>query len=314
MEYITWEEIYRPKTIEGCILPENIKKTFLSFVETKKFPNMLLNGGPGMGKTTVAKALCDASGHEWIMINGSKDSGIDTLRTTIQDFASQVSIGSHRKCVIIDEAEYLNASSTQPALRGFTEEFSGSCSFIFTCNYKHRLIKELHSRCFSVEFKIPKEEHKTLQIEVFSSLKKILSSEGIPYEDAPLAKHIKKYFPDIRRCLIELQAYAINNSKIDTGILSVSNLTSSNFSEITDILRERNFSKLHEYVMMSEYDPSIFSDIYEYWYKNKKLVGNKLAQAILLTNEYEEKSTKPINPKINLLAFLTEVMMNCEFV
>ena len=216
-ETFLWVEKYRPKTIQDCVLPKDMKKTFSEFVK-KGIPNLLLTGGAGVGKTTVAKAMLDEMGYDYILINGSEESGIDVLRNKMKNFASTMSLEGSRKFIIIDEADYLNPQSTQPALRGMIEEFHKNCGFILTCNFKNRIIDPLHSRCSVVEFSVPKEEKQTLAQDFMKSVKNVLTTENIEHDDRVIAELIMKFFPDWRRCLNELQRYSVSG-KIDGGIL-----------------------------------------------------------------------------------------------
>jgi DNA polymerase III delta prime subunit len=218
MENFLWVEEYRPKDVGSCVLPKNLKDTFTEFVESDNIPNLILSGGPGVGKTTIAKAMLDQIGATYMMINGSEESGIDVLRTKIKNFASTVSLEGGRKYLILDEADYLNPQSTQPALRGFMEEFHKNCGFILTCNYKNRLIEPLHSRCSVVEFSIPKSEKQNLSSEFMKRLISILDTEEIKYDKRVVAEVIKTHFPDWRRTLNELQRYSVSGT-IDAGIL-----------------------------------------------------------------------------------------------
>ena len=218
MEKFLWVEKYRPTTVDECILPSNLKQTFKEFVKQKTIPNLILSGGAGVGKTTIAKAMINEIGATSMMINGSEESGIDILRTKIKNFASTSSLEGGRKYLILDESDYLNPQSTQPALRGFMEEFHKNCGFILTCNYKNRLIQPLHSRCSGVDFKIPKEERPQLATAFFKRVKSILEQEGIKHDDKVILELITKYFPDWRRTLNELQKYSVSG-QIDSGIL-----------------------------------------------------------------------------------------------
>ena len=216
MSEFLWVEKYRPKRISDCVLPENLKATFQEFVDKGSIPNLLLAGGPGVGKTTVARAMLEEVNADYIVINGSMNGNIDTLRVEIMQFASTVSFVGGRKYVILDEADYLNPNSTQPALRNFMEEFSNNCGFILTCNFKNRIIEPLHSRCSVVEFNIPKSVKASIGMNFFNRVKDILSQEGIEYDKRVVAEFITRHFPDWRRIINELQRYSATGS-IDTG-------------------------------------------------------------------------------------------------
>ena len=219
MEHLLWTEKYRPQSIEDCILPERLKKPFQEYVNQNNIPNLILSGGPGVGKTTVAKAMCNQIGCDFMVINGSDESGIDIFRTKIKNYASSMSLAGGRKVIIIDEADYLNPNSTQPALRNAIEEFAGNCSFIFTCNYKNRIIEPLHSRCAVIDFALKNGEKAKMASAFFKRVQSILQSESVEFDDAVIAELVKKHFPDFRRILNELQRYS-QFGKIDTGILS----------------------------------------------------------------------------------------------
>ena len=210
MEHLLWTEKYRPKTVDHCIFPERLKKPFQEYVNQKTIPNLLLSGGAGVGKTTVAKALCNEVGCDYMIINGSDESGIDTFRTKIKNYASSMSLSGGRKVIIIDEADYLNPNSTQPAMRAAMEEFAHNCTFIMTCNYKNRIIEPLHSRCAVIEFKLRKEDKPKMAMAFMKRAAEILAVEKIPYDKSVLAEVVKKHFPDYRRVLNELQREQIS--------------------------------------------------------------------------------------------------------
>ena len=235
METFLWVEKYRPRSIDECILPEDLKNTFSEFVKDKHIPNLILCGSAGVGKTTVAKAMLDEIGATSMMINGSEESGIDVLRTKIKNFASTVSLEGGRKYIILDEADYLNPQSTQPALRGFMEEFHKNCGFILTCNFKNRLIDPLHSRCSVVDFVIPNSQKPSLAKSFFGRVQTILKDESIEFEPRVVAELINKHFPDWRRTLNELQRYSASG-KIDAGILV--NLSEVHINELMQSLKE----------------------------------------------------------------------------
>ena len=244
-EEFLWVEKYRPKTIEETILPIELKAVFQQFVDQQNIPNLILSGSAGVGKTTVARAMLEQLGCDYIVINGSMNGNIDTLRNEILNFASSVSLSGGRKYVILDEADYLNANSTQPALRNFMEEFSRNCGFILTCNFKNRIIEPLHSRCSVIDFKIGKKEMAKLAMQFMKRVSNILNSENIEFDKAVVAEVIQKHFPDWRRVLNELQRYSATG-KIDSGILA--NLQQVSIKELVSMLKEKNFSGLRKWV------------------------------------------------------------------
>ena len=239
-EQLLWVEKYRPDKIDDCILPEAIKSTFQEFVNKGTVPNLLISGSAGVGKTTIAKALCKEVGCDYIVINGSDENGIDVLRGKIKNYASSVSLSGGRKVVIIDEADYLNANSIQPALRNAIEEFAINCSFIFTCNYKNRIIEPLHSRCSNVDVKINKEDKQKLMAQFFKRVCWILDQENITYNKEVVAQVIAKYYPDNRRVLNELQRYSISGT-IDVGLLA--QVSDVNISPLVKALNEKDGKK-----------------------------------------------------------------------
>jgi DNA polymerase III delta prime subunit len=303
-----WVEKYRPRTIDACILPEDQKQTFKQLLSKGEIPNMLLAGGAGQGKTTVARALCEELGCDYIVINGSEESGIDVLRTKIKSFASTISFNGKAKVVILDEADYLNPNSTQPALRGFIEEFAKNCRFIFTCNYKNRIIPPLHSRTTVIEFKIPSTYKPKVALEFLSQTKRILESEGIKFDEKALAKLISRHFPDYRRIINELQRYSVSGV-IDEGILI--HLDDVNIKELTIALKEKDFKKMRQWVVNNiDNDPkTIFRTLYDQLSKEVKTVP----QLILLIADYQYKAAFVADQEINLVACLTEIMATAEF-
>ena len=236
-----WVEEYRPQNIDSCILPKSLKKTFSEFVQQDNIPNMILSGGAGVGKTTVAKAMLTEMGSTYMMINGSEESGIDVLRTKIKNFASTVSLHGGRKYLILDEADYLNPQSTQPALRGFIEEFSANCGFILTCNYVNRIIPALVSRCPTYDFAIPKDEEKTLQGEFFLRALNILKQENVEYEKRAVVSLVQKHFPDWRRVLNELQRYSVSG-RTDAGVLV--NISTDNMNQLIGFMKNKEFTNV----------------------------------------------------------------------
>ena len=300
-----WVEQYRPKTVDDCILPQNLKNTFKEFVEQGKIPNVILSGGPGVGKTTIAKAVLDEIGATYMMINGSEESGIDVLRTKIKNFASTVSLEGGRKYLILDEADYLNPQSTQPALRGFMEEFHKNCGFILTCNYKNRLIEPLHSRCSVIDFIIPKSQKPILAQEFNKSVINILNKENIEFEPKAVAELMNKFFPDWRRVLNELQRYSASG-KIDAGVLV--NLSEENINELITSLKEKEFTNVRRWIVNNlDNDPvRIFRRVYDSLYDN--LDGSTIPHAVVILAEYQYKSAFVSDQEINLLACMTELM------
>lgn len=305
-----WVEKYRPRTVSDTILPDNLKKTFQQFVDQNNVPNLILTGGPGVGKTTVAKAMLEELGCDYIVINGSMNGNIDTLRNDIQQFASSVSLTGGRKYVILDEADYLNPNSTQPALRNFMEEYSKNCGFILTCNFKNKIIDPLHSRCSVVEFKISKEDRPSMAAQLFKRVIGILKAENVDFDQKAVAEVISKYFPDNRRILNELQRYSATG-KIDTGILA--NLQEVTLKNLVLALKEKNFTEVRKWVAdNSDVDSTtIFRQIYNM--ASDVMKGGSIPQLVLILADYQYKDAFVADHEINMTACLTEIMVNCEF-
>jgi DNA polymerase III delta prime subunit len=305
-----WVEKYRPRTIEQTILPESLKKVFQKIVETGEVPNMLFTGTAGLGKTTVAKALCNELDLDYILINGSEEGNIDTLRTKIKQFASSVSLGGGYKVVILDEADYLNAQSFQPALRGFIEEFANNCRFILTCNFKNRIIEPLHSRCSVYEFNTDRKTLAQLSMQMMTRLKDILQKESVEYEEKTLAEVIMKYGPDWRRVLNECQRYAISG-KIDAGILV--NLSDTSYQNLMSFLKTKDFKKMRQWVVnnIDTDASSIFRGIYDRMYDNVK--PQSIPQIVLILADYQYKNAFVADHELNVVACMTEIMANVEF-
>lgn len=309
-DQILWVEKYRPRKVEDCILPDNIKKTFQEYVDRKEIPNLLLSGSPGVGKTTIAKALCNEVGCDHIIINGSDESGIDVLRNKIKNYASTVSLTGGRKVIIIDEADYLNPNSTQPALRGAIEEFASNCSFIFTCNFKNRIIAPIHSRCTVIDFKINGNKAK-LATQFLKRTEWILSEENIKYSKDVVAAVIMKHFPDNRRILNELQRYGVSGT-IDEGILaSVSDIQTK---ELITALKEKDFGSARKWVTNNlDNDPTlVYRKLYDSMYDYLK--PSSIPQTVLILAKYQYQSAFVSDQEINLVACLIELMADCEFV
>jgi len=309
MEHLLWVEKYRPSKVEDCILPDGIKQTFQEYVNRKEIPNLLLSGSAGVGKTTIAKALCEEVGCDYIIINGSDESGIDVLRNKIKNYASSMSLSGGRKVVIIDEADYLNPNSTQPAMRGAIEEFASNCSFIFTCNFKNRIIDPIHSRCTVIDFKINGSKPK-MAAQFMKRVEWILKEEGVKYDREVVAAVITKHFPDNRRILNELQRYSISGT-IDKGILA--SVSDVQMTELINSMKEKNFTGARKWVTNNlDNDPTrIFRKLYDTL--NEQLDSQSVPQLVLFLAKYQYQAAFAADHEINLIACLIEIMANCEF-
>ena len=310
-EEFLWVEKYRPRNISDCVLPSETKKIFLDFVNNKEIPNLLLCGTAGVGKTTVARALCNELGADWILINGSEERNIDTLRVKIKQFASTVSltVDGGPKIVILDEADYLNPQSTQPALRGFIEEFSKNCRFIFTCNYKNRIIEPLHSRCSVIDFTIKADQKPQIASGIYQRILDILTKENVEYNEKVVVEIVNKFFPDFRRMLNEIQKYSASG-KIDSGILA--NLNDKDLNDLLGFLKEKEFSKMRKWVALNIHnDPqNLYRKLYDSFFT--KFENNSVPQAIILLSDYTYKSAFVADQEVNMVACLTELMMECK--
>ena len=310
MDEFLWVEKYRPTNVDECILPTAIKDNLREFVAQGDIPNLILSGGPGVGKTTTAKALIEELGLTYMMVNGSEESGIDVLRTKIKNFASTVSLHGGRKYLILDEADYLNPQSTQPALRGFIEEFHKNCGFILTCNYKNRLIEPLQSRCSTIDFSVPKSEREQLAKQFFKRVMDILSKEDIKYEPKAVAEVINKFFPDWRKVLNELQRYS-SSGRIDAGILV--DISEVNIKELMHFMKEKEFTNVRKWVVNNlDNDPtrlfrSIYNNLYNY------MDGSSIPHVVVILGEYQYKAAFVADQEINTLACLTEIMARVKF-
>lgn len=311
MEQYLWVEKYRPQKIDDCILPEGTKKTFKEFVASGQLPNFLLSGTAGVGKTTVAKALCNEIGAEFIVINGSDEGrSIDTLRTTIKQFASTVSLTDAKKVVIVDEADYMNADSVQPALRNFIEEFSNNCRFIFTCNFKNRIIEPLHSRCSVVEFKVSNTDKPKIAAQFFKRVTDILSEENVQFDQKVVAEVVSKHFPDFRRVLNELQRYAVSG-QIDSGILV--NMSDESFNSLIKSLKDKNYKEVRMWVAQNSDmgTNQLFRSLYD---KSSELLEpSTIPQLVLILADYQYKAAFVADIELNIMAAMTEVMVQCKF-
>lgn len=309
MEHLLWTEKYRPKKIADCILPERLKTPFQEYVTQSNIPNLLLSGGAGVGKTTVAKAMCEEIGCDYLVINGSDESGIDTFRVKIKNFASSMSLAGGRKVIIIDEADYLNPNSTQPALRNAIEEFAGNCSFIFTCNFKNRIIDPLHSRCAVIDFALKNNEKAQMATQFFKRIQSILRSENIEYEDKVVVELVKKHFPDFRRVINELQRYS-QFGKIDSGILA--HIVEVSIGDIIKYIKDKDFGAIRKWVASNDIDATtFFRKIYDNLYDVLK--PQSIPQAVIILADYQYKQAFVADSEINTVACLTEIMVACEF-
>ena len=312
MDNFLWVEKYRPKTINDCILSNTIKGTLNDLVKEERVPNLMFTGPAGVGKTTVARAICDMTNSDYIIINGSDEGRmIDTLRTKMTQFCSTISLQGGRKVVIIDEADYMNPDSVQPAMRGFIEKFAENCSFIFTCNFKNRIIEPIHSRCAVVDFTLKKDEKPEIASQFLIRCGNILSEENIEHDKRVVIELINKHFPDFRRVINELQRYSTSGT-IDSGILA--NIGEINLNELVVALREKNFPKMRQWVTSNvDNDPaSVYRKIYDKLYE--VLDKSSIPQAVLIIADYQYKSAFVADQEINLVACLIELMAECEFV
>ena len=312
MSDFIWVEKYRPQTIEECILPEDTKKMFQDFLNKGEIPNMLLAGPPGIGKTTVAKALCNQLGVDYYVINGSDEGRfLDTVRTNAKNFASTVSLTatSKHKVIIIDEADN-TSNDVQLLLRAFIEEFAGNCRFIFTCNYKNKILEPLHSRCAVIEFGIKGKDRQSIAANFFKRIREILDAEGVEYENKVLVELINKHFPDWRRVLNEVQRYSVGG-KIDSGILATFSDVAVN--ELVKNLKSKNFAEVRKWVVSNlDNDTSVLlRRIYDACYDS--MVPNSIPAAVLCLAKYQYQMAFVADQEINMLACLTEIMVECEF-
>lgn len=305
-----WVEKYRPKTIEECILPSSLKTVFTKIVEEGEVPNMLFTGSSGLGKTTVARAICDSLGLDYLLINGSEEGNIDTLRGKIKKFASSVSLTGNYKVIILDEADYLNPQSTQPALRGFIEQFSNNCRFILTCNFKNRIIEPLHSRCGVYEFNTSKKDMVLLCDQFLKRACEILSKEGygiaVPQRES-IVKLIMRYAPDWRRIINELQRSVIG------GVSADATISNSNYDSLFNHLKNKDFKKMRRWVVDNvDLDSSVvFRHIYDNMFN--EIEPSSIPQLVLILADYQYKNAFVADHELNLVACLTEIMANVEF-
>jgi len=305
-----WVEKHRPHTIADTVLPQDLKDTFQKIVDSGEIPNMLFTGTAGTGKTTVARAICDELGIDYIVINGSEEGNIDTLRGKIKQFASSVSLSGGYKVVILDEADYLNAQSTQPALRGFIEEFSQNCRFILTCNFKNKVIEPLHSRCGVYEFNTSKKSMADLCGQFMKRLQNILDNEGVSYKNDVIGPVIMRHAPDWRRVLNECQRHSISG-KLETVVIQ--NDLNENYSILFKSLKTKDFKKMRSWVVnnMDVEPATIFRGVYDAMEGN--VVPTSIPQLVLILADYQYKNAFVADHELNLVACLTECMANVEY-
>lgn len=306
-----WAEKYRPKTVDECILPDYIKNTFKEYIKQGQLPTFLLDGTAGVGKTTIAKALCNEIGAEYLFINGSDEGrSIDILRTTIKGFASSVSLYDQPKVIIIDEADYMNAQSVQPALRSFIEEYSANCRFIFTCNFKNRIIEPLRSRCTLVDFRLDNKDKADMAAQFFKRVTHILKQEGIEFDSKVVAEIITKFFPDYRKILMELQRYSVSG-RIDSGILV--NLGEESYKELFKLMKDKNWKEVRSWVgKNSDIETcTLFRQFYDNAYTI--LEPSSIPDMVDVLGEYDYKSAFVADKEINTMCAMTAIMAQCKF-
>ena len=310
MEQFLWAEQYRPRDIESCVLPKTLKSSLQSFVDKETLPNLILSGGPGVGKTTAARAMLEQIGSTYMFINGSEESGIDVLRTKIKYFASTVQLEGGKKYLILDEADYLNPQSTQPALRGFIEEFHKNCGFILTCNYKNRIIPALQSRCSVIDFVIPNAEKVKLAQQFFKRVMEILNENEIKFNEKGVAELINNHFPDWRKVLNELQRYSVSG-EIDAGILV--NLGDKNIKDLMAMMKKKEFTNVRKWVVdnLDNDSDKLFRSIYDNLYEF--VDPSSIPHVVVALGEYQYKAAFVADLEINMMACLTEIMGRVKF-
>ena len=310
MEQFLWVEQYRPRDIESCVLPKTLKSSLQSFVDKETLPNLILSGSPGVGKTTAARAMLEQIGSTYMFINGSEESGIDVLRVKIKNFASTVSLEGGKKYLILDEADYLNPQSTQPALRGFIEEFHKNCGFILTCNYKNRIIPALQSRCSVIDFVIPNAEKVKLAQQFFKRVMEILNENEIKFNEKGVAELINNHFPDWRKVLNELQRYSVSG-EIDAGILV--NLGDKNIKDLMAMMKKKEFTNVRKWVVdnLDNDSDKLFRSIYDNLYEF--VDPSSIPHVVVALGEYQYKAAFVADLEINMMACLTEIMGRAKF-
>ena len=309
-EQILWTEKYRPTKVDDCVLPDTIKNSFKEYVKTKNIPNLLLSGSAGAGKTTIAKALCNEVGCDFIVINGSDEGRrIDEIRDKIKGYASSISLSGGRKVIIIDEADYMNPESTQPFLRAFIEQFAQNCSFIFTCNRKNQIIEPIHSRCSVIDFRIQNSDKAKMAAQFYKRVEWILQQENVEFDKEVVATLITKHFPDNRRILNELQRYSASRV-IDKGILT--SMSEISMSELIKTIKEKDFSSMRKWVVQNLDNDAqrIYRKIYDSLYEYLK--PNSIPPAVLIISKYQYQAAFAADQEVNLVACLTEFMIELE--
>lgn len=303
-----WVEKYRPLTVDDCILSDEMKDTFKNFIKNKAIPNLMLTGSAGIGKTTIAKAICSEIGADYVMINASDERGIDTIRNKVKQFASTVSLTNQTKVIILDESDSMTPDA-QKAIRGVFEEFYKNCRFILTCNFKNKLIEPIHSRCSVIDFAISKKNKPILAMKLLERVEYILSMENVEYSKDVVVQLIMKYFPDFRRLLNEIQRYSVSGS-IDSGILATTNL---NVTELVGFLSGKEFTNVRKWVVdnLDNESDAVYRSIYDSLYDS--LEPASIPEAVVIIADYQYKSAFVSDIEINLLAALTEIMLRCSF-
>lgn len=312
LDEFLYTEKYRPKTIADAIVPKSLKERFLGYVSDGNVPNLIIAGKAGTGKTTLARATLDELGCSYLVTNGSKEGrSIDVLRNEWENFASSLSFKKKRKYILIDEADGMNISTVQPALRNFMETFSKNCGFILTCNYPNKLMPEMHSRAAMIEFKMPKEERASLITQFYKRCVYILGEEGVEFEKGALVAVIAKYYPDWRRCLNELQSYAASNKRIDTGILA--NRSFESIKPLLTSMKAKNFTEVRKWCAENTdfESPALFRTFFDS--APDFLNVKSIPELVLIINDHQDKATRVADPEINIAAFCVNVMVNCEF-
>lgn len=308
-EEFLWTEKYRPKTLKDCILPKKVGEVLQSFVSQGELPHFLFTGRAGVGKTTVARAICNDVDSEVLFINASLNAGIDTLRTTITEFASTVSMNGSYKTVILDEADSMNPTSTQMAMRPFMEQYANNCRFILTCNYHSKIIEPIHSRCVTVDFTVPNDEKKDIMVKLLGMALKILKAEGVQHDPKAVAELVRRKYPDFRRTINTLQEYSAHGA-IDSGVLI--GTTDAAYRELYALLKDKRFNEVRKWVATTSATPEVlFRELYAMCADN--LVPDSVPQLIVLLADYQHKSAFAVDQEINTMALLTEIMAGCKF-